>query len=376
MVLREVNDFLLRASERSGFRREIYFDKLIPANYDKIVVIPFFGDWLGELIFSSLLYQKVVETKAHDSYVIVVTHPGHGFLYPEASEVWGVNGEDVYNEMFIGAEGLVGDTSRSKYFYQNLNKFFSSVEDLTSLSKWYNKGLTGNYLESFGKVLVDLPPVFGAKPDVVRYLGDGNKVFLAASKRTSSRKVKKADRSEKEEKVVVSKGFYVSLAKNLMDLGLVPVFWNGPDCYDVSVDLPGIKVVTDRTLAGGVAAARSCGFVLSTFNDLFCLGIMARVPYLLVEERKRYFGLNLFETEDILGTTTQKPYFSFVSSVTENNYLSAVAAISNRVGELYQVGLPEISLTDSKKEADYGKVRRRRANKLGFRLFRPPAVED
>jgi len=371
-----VNDFLSRAAARCGFVRESYLEKLTPSAYDKISIIPFFGDLLGELVFPTLLFRRLLESELSDRYVIVVTHPGRSFLYPEANEVWGVSGDEVYDDLFSGADGLKANTARSNYFYQALNRFFPRVHDMGVISNWYNRGLTGKYLDSFGKIVVDWPPVVGSKPEVLRQIGEraGTKVFMAASK-----KIHLVDRGGRDTKIFAPKAFYVFLAKSLIDAGFHPVFWNGPDCYDVSGDLPGrVGIITDRSLSGAVAAARSCGFVLNTFNDIFSVGILARVPYLMVEERKRYFALNLFEIEDIMETSSPKPYFSFAGSIPENNYRETALAIAAKTIQVRDEGFsqPGLNVIQSSQEADYGKVRRRRANKLGFRLFNPPKIED
>lgn len=372
-----VNDFLSRAASRCGFSRDSYTEKLVPASHDKISVIPFFGDLYGELVFSSLLYRRLLDAEPVGRYTIIATHPGRSFLYPEAAEVWGISGESVYDDLFAGADALKADSSRLSYIYQSLNRFFPKVNDMAVVDKWYARGLTGHYLDSFGKVLVDWPPVVGARPETVRQIGNrpGTKVFLAASKR-----VRMLDRGSKDTKVFVPKLFYVFLAERLMDSGFAPVFWNGPDCHDVSPELPGMTgVVTDKTLAGAVSAVRGCDCLLSIFNDLFSVAILARVPYLMVEERKRYFALNFFEMEDIMSSVSSiKPYFSFAGALSSNTHQETAKAIVNRLCEVRDKGLAHLgsNVSSGTVEADYGKVRRRRANKLGFRLFQPPKIED
>jgi hypothetical protein len=281
----DINEFLARAAERCGFTRETYSTELIPKTHDKIIVIPFFGNTRGEFIFSSLIFPRLMESSFSNRYVIVATHAERAFLYNQASEVWGVQGEDMIDNIEEKSDLFTGNINFENQFIRSLNRFFPNVYNSEELNKYYKNGLTNFYFSNFGGGKIWYPAVPPIKSDMNHYILSASHPVLIVPN-IHSIDVDKADRIARN---IMPPEIYVSLCNRLVTEGFSPVVWRGPNCYDLSRELSGKAFfLVNRSLAGAIAAARGCGFVLSLFDDSYAIAYLARVPFLSVQSRNRY----------------------------------------------------------------------------------------
>lgn len=367
-----VNQFLVRASERCGLSRDVWVEKRIPNDMSKIVVVPAIADLPTEMLASSLLHRPIFERVLAGRYVVVVTLPGRAFMYPAADEVWSLKGDDVALA-FSSMIGFDNEHPRVNFLHQQLNKFFPDVRDSKIFTKYYDRGLTREFLDSFTNPEVELPAIGSLKPELARkvYGLSGRPIFIAPFK--SARTM---DRSGKEVLQIVPKSFYQGLVEDLIPAGFSPVFWHGVQTYDFSAEMVDRSVsIPDTGLAGVVAAVRASGLCLDVFGNLFAASVLARTPCLMIEQRRRFFDLNLGELIGLICPKSLiRTYFSLPGLLgTDNKEL--VRAIVNRLGDLRTTEeLPPSS--HDRWPIDFGSVRRRKALKMGLRFISVPKSED
>lgn len=311
-----VFDFLRRASDRNGFRRESYEEKKIPTDLANICVFPFFGDMRSLFILSSLLLHRYKEQHKASKYLIVCSWPGYQSLFSYADEYWSPMDTGQLKRFYEMSDGFRNKSDVSTIYTRNLNEFFRDVADTNILKFYYESGCKRELLDKSSKYFLPFVPsssILGK--EFVRQLANraGFKVFISPSiycKQWDNGRAKNV-RAKKE--------FWTALVEKLLDNNYVPVIWQNELTYDVSPEFSDkCLFVNDPDISKILSTMRATGCVLDVFNNLSRLAIAARCPFLAVDERSRYNNLKEYEIDDICGANLPKQYiFTFSTIITD-----------------------------------------------------------
>ena len=104
----------------------------------------------------------------------------------------------------------------------------------------------------------------------------------------------------------------------------MPVIWQNYMSYDISPEFVGRCIfVVEKDIIRVLSSVRATGCVLDVFNSLSRLSIMARCPFLAVDERSRYSNLKEYEIDDLCGTNIPHEYiYTFSTIITDGGPLS------------------------------------------------------
>jgi hypothetical protein len=132
-----VVDFLKRAAERNGFRRDRFEEKLIPTEFSNVCILPFFGDLRNTVVLSTFILQRFRESLRGSKYFIVASWPGMQGLFPYADEYWSLTDEAVIKKFYEHSEGMRNKSDLNLSYIRNLNEFFRDVIEINEMQKFY-----------------------------------------------------------------------------------------------------------------------------------------------------------------------------------------------------------------------------------------------
>ena len=203
------------------------------------------------------------------------------------------------------------------------------------------------------------------------FLNDKNKIFLSPLKYVQSW------RHGRNTKNLADKKFWVGLVNRLLEKNFVPVIWQNDNTFDLSGEfLEKCLYLNDKNISKILAAMRASTLVLDVFNSLSRLAIAARTPFLAVDERSRWIGLNEQEFDDLCFKYLPKEYiFTFSTIVSEggmNSWIDLYDGISVKLNKLISsIDRNKLPSTGEYEEVvSYSIVRQNRNKKLGTRLLK------
>jgi len=125
----------------------------------------------------------------------------------------------------------------------------------------------------------------------------------------------------KAQNVRAKKEFWTELVEKLLANNYVPVIWQNYLSYDISQEFVGRCIFTsEKDIVQVLAAIRATGCVLDVFNSLSRVAILARCPFLCVDERVRYSNQKENEIDDLCGLRVPREYiYTFSTIVTDGN---------------------------------------------------------
>jgi hypothetical protein len=178
----------------------------------------------------------------------------------------------------------------------------------------------------------------------------------------------------------MDKPFWVTLARKLLENKMVPVVWRSFMSHDLSPDLPESCIhFADPDISRVLGAMRACGCVLDVFNGLSRLAIMARTPFVALDERQRYASLKEFEVDDLCGRGVPHEYIFSFPTILEGNANSAWDfTVLNNVTARLSSFLPSLNRDlwpptgESTDIVPYESVRKCKAKRIGVRLLKVP----
>lgn len=377
-----VADFLKRAADRNGFRRDRFVEDNIPTDFSNVCIVPVFSDIRSMVVLSSFLLNRYRVENKGSKYFVVASWPGYQGLFPYADEYWSMTDEAVLKRFYEGSEGLRNRSDLAVVYARNLHEFFRDVVDINDIGKLYRYGLTNHFFDKYKDTRRFLPFVPSASilgRDFNRELAtrSGYKVFLHPSLYV------KFWHHGMSENVRANRDFYIQLIDAMVERNITPVVWQNFNSYEVAGDV-GDKAIYFREpdVIKALAAMRSTGCVLDVFNGLSRYAMLARVPFLCMDERTRYNATKENELDGLLGSQIPKQYiFSFSTLLTTGTPLhwatDAFPSICNRLDKF----LPELnrdewpSTAESNEIVSYDKlVRVHKPKKLGTRFIR--VVQD
>lgn len=373
-----VVDFLKRASDRNGFHRDRFEESKVPTDHSDLVIMPFWGDVRSMCVLSSLLLHRYRYEAKGSKYFILASWPGFQGLFPYVDEYWSMTDEAHLKRFYEQSDGIRNKGDLATVYLRNLNEFFRDVVDIREIEKYYFNGLTNAYFERFPETRRFLPFIPSAAilgKEFSRELAtkSGYKVFIHPSIFVKQWYMGKAKniRSKKE--------FWTELVEKLLANNYVPVIWQNYLSYDISQEFVGRCIFTgEKDVVQVLAAMRATGCVLDVFNSLSRIAILARCPFLCVDERIRYSNQKEYEIDDLCGLGVPKEYiYTFSTIVTDGNpqnwshdiFQSILYKLDNFVTELDRDTWP--STGETSEAVSYKKlVRTNDAKKLGTRLLR------
>lgn len=339
-----VADFLKRAADRNGFSRDRYDERRIPTDFSNVCILPFFGDLRSAGLLSSFLLHRYRAEVKGSKYFILASWPGFQGLFPYVDEYWSFTDGSILKRFYEGAHGLRNKSDLGTVYQRNLNEFFRDVLDIADFEKMYKNGFTNYFFDKYGDTKLYLPFVPSASvlgKDFNRELATrpGYKVFLAPSVHG------RFFSNGQTELVKAKREYYIELVNFLVGRNITPVLWQNFLTYDLS-EAVGDRVIlfNESDIIRALSAMRSTGYVLDICNGLSRLALLARTPFLALDERSRFNATKEYEVDGLCGVNIPKQYiFTFSTILTEgtlSNWKSdSFPAIANRL----EAVLPELN---------------------------------
>lgn len=373
-----VVEFLKKAADRNGFIRERFEEKKIPTDHSNLLIMPFFGDIRSMCVMSSLLLQRYRQESKASKYFILASWPGFQGLFPYVDEYWAITDEAHFKKFYEQSEGLRNKSDLSTIYFRNLNEFFRDVVDYREINPFYNNGFTNNFFDQFSTTKRFFPFIPSANilgKDFNRDMATkaGYKIFLHPSI------FAKQWINGKSQNIVCKKEFWTNLVQKLLDNNYMPVIWQNYLSYDISQDFSSkCLFINESDIVRVLSAMRASGCVLDVFNNLSRLSILARCPYLCVDERSRYQGVKEYEIDSLCGNNVPKEYiFTFSTIISEGNPMNWNGDIFPSILHKLENFLPELnrdtwlSTGESTEVVPYKKfVQIKKRKKLGTRLLK------
>lgn len=379
----DVAGYLIKAAEKSGFVRERYDVKKIPTNPSNITVLPFFGDIRSLVVLSALLLKRYREEDKGSRYFVLCSWPGYESFFPFVDEYWTLEDTSKLNKLYSHSGQFRNKSEEIANIYRSLNLFF--FEDMITsedLSAYYSNGLGDGFWKKYKEVKRFLPSVPSSAQlnrDFSKALQQraGYKVFLYPSMYFSSWRMGDI------EHVFAPKDFWIHLVKRLLDEGFMPVIYKGNFCHDLSPDLlEKCLYVSYNDMSFVMSAMRSIGFVLDIFSGISRVALAARCPFLMVDERNRYFTLKEYEVDDLCVKVLPKQYFySFTAVITGADKTAWDFNIINGIINKMNSFVPLLdrdtwpATGESYEAVSYDSVRRKKNKSIGTRLLMVPKID-
>jgi hypothetical protein len=318
-----VIDFLRRASDRNGFTRERFEDRKAPTDYSNLVVMPFFGDMRSIMVMSSLLLQRYRQEVKNSKYFILASWPGFQGLFPYVDEYWSISDQAHIKKFYEQSDGFRNKSDLTTIYIRNLNEFFREVVDYKDLSPYYQNGFTNSFFEKFGttkRFLPFVPSSTALGKDFNRDLSmkAGYKIFIHPSIFAKQWHIGRS------QNIRTKREFWTELVETLLSNNYVPVIWQNYLSYDISQEFVGRCIfIGESDVVQTLSAMRTTGCVLDVFNSISRLAILARCPFLAVDERSRYTNLKEYEIDDLCAFNIPKEYiFTFSTIISDGNAYS------------------------------------------------------
>jgi hypothetical protein len=367
---------LKNAANKCGLTRNRFDDAQVPASMDNVCILPFFGDMRSLMIMSSLLLKRYREEVKGSKYFVLCSWPGFGDLFPYVNEYWSVN-----SDMFTHMSSTVGfNCSHMMTLERSLNYFFEEIIQTSDLTKFYDKGLTQDFLDRF-KHIKCFKPVLPSSVvlgnDFNRLLAqrEDRKVFLYPVKYIYKWGQGKLG------KVKVGIDFWKQLVSFLLSNHFTPVVWNTALTYDLSPIFTGdCLYVTDNNIINVLSAMRATGCVLDVFSGISRYAILARCPYIVCDERTKYNDIKEYELDYLCGDKIYKEYiFSFAKLITSGYdgwQSSLFDVIKTKLENVYKNFDKDrlLATSESHEIVPYAMVKQLKKKKFGMRFIKIPHI--
>ena len=352
----EIIDFISRATTRLRLNREVFSEKSVPDSLSKVRIIPFFGDIKSEFILSSLILPHLFRK----DYIIVCSFSGH----------WGIY-QDNINEFWSISDGDAADAVRNpdnNTHEKLLLRYFENVSLPSEfVPPYFSDGFTSKYFNEFKDIEYNLPSIPSAR---ISFGADNKPKILLSPTKYIHRWGQ-----GREEQMILDDRFWEILVKKLIGSGYSPVLLQNYGTHDLSPKFSNdCFYVTEKNLLAVLAVMRACDCVLDVFNGLSRYALIARCPYIVLDERQRYFNTYDYILDDMCGKRIPKRFlFSFAPLVT-----GASSMISDSLLDKIEEFLPNLDRNNLPSTIQqttcltYDDVRKRQSQKIGSRLIKVP----
>lgn len=367
----DTSQYLKRAAQRVGFKREHFIEKSIPTEASNIVAVPFYGDLNSTFIFSSLLLRSYKDANP-DKYIVLCSWPGFQGLFPYVDEYWTIEDESVAKTLAIEANNFYNGANISAEITRSLVEVLNVVT-ARDLKRFYNKGFTKDYWNTFGEIKRFLPEVpsanlISADFKVQMENRPGRKIIVYPATRMRSWQ------QGKSVYLPVSKEFWITVIEKLIQNDYDPVIYQNWFTYDMSRDfLEKCMYLATRSINDTLAAFRYVGCVLDIHTGISRLAIAARCPYLSVTERRIFTEDRDYEVDDLCAQGLLRQYiFSFATQMMIDGPAEWEVTLLNNIMTRLKTFVPTIdmnalpSTTESYFPVSYESVRKRNARRFGM----------
>lgn len=373
----EISSILSKAANKCGLERTRYTENEIPLSMSDIVVMPFFGDIRSTIVLSSLLLKRYREEVKGSKYFILCSWNGYEGLFPYVNEFWSIKGE-AKDRLFSHTDGFENNSDMVPHIHRNLNCFFENVITAEELKSFYDGGILQEYFDRFKQIKCFKPALPSSAilgNDFNRELNkrSGNKVFIYPViyvKELQQGRMVQA-RTCKE--------FWCELAKHLIHFGYVPILYQGQFTHDLSDTLPDVMKIYDDNVLSVLTAMRTVGCVLDVFGEISRLAIMARCPFVAVDERLRYNNCKENEIDGLCGYNIPREYlFSFSNIILHgdknvwhlNLFYNIISKLEKIFFDFNREAWP--STMEQNEVVLYSKVKQQKSKKFGTRFIKVP----
>lgn len=339
-----VIDFLKRSAERNGFVRERFEESKVPTDHSNLVIFPFFGDLRSMTVLSSFLLKRYREEVKNSKYFIMASWPGFQGLFPYVDEYWSISDEVHLKRFYEESDGFRNKSEFNTIYTRNLNEFFRDVVSYTDLEPFYKNGFTNKFFEKFSTPKRFLPFVpssstLGKDFNKDLSMKAGYKVFIHPSV------FAKQWYFGKSKNIRCKREFWTELVSSLLENNYVPVIWQNSFSYDISQEFIGKCIfIGESDVVRALSAMRTTGCVLDVFNNISRLAILARCPFVSVDERSRYSNVREYEIDDLSAYNLPKDYiFTFSTIISEGNPVNWSQDIFQSILKKLDGFIPEIN---------------------------------
>jgi hypothetical protein len=376
-----ISEFLTNTANKLNFKREKYVEKNIPSNFDQITVFFALGDLRSTAAVSTMLLPRIRKEKKALRYFIVFGYPNFSCLYPYADEYWSFNAEEKLDQIYYSSNGLDNYSNLKTIYLRHLNENFREVTKQEDLSNIYDGCLLTPYWENNKNLRVILPQISSS---VVSF----NEAVQAKFNNLGSKKLfvfpNKNIQIYRKNKLIyqsVSIDFWKSLIQKLLNLGIGLVILKNPLTYDLSEFFSNedkVFNVAENDLEKIMSLMRLSGCVLDFFSGIGRFAAIARTPYIVADERYRYFKFKEYEYEDVIGKNVPiERIFLFADLINPSNNLFENVAnnIINKIDKIMDKLQKNKGLSDAPYSdflSNYENVRYYQTQKLGVNFIKFP----
>jgi len=370
----DVSKILKRAAEKSNCQRVRYKEKNIPTSIENVTILPFFGDTRSSVVLSSLLLKRIKEELKSSKYFILLSWSGDEALYPYVDEYWQISDESILSKLTPLTNGFCNKSLVVDDLLKSLNQYFYDIMSVDDLIQYYDNGLKSSFFERFRNIKVSFPSIPSATSlgfDFSKKLASiDKKVFIYPYKNIYYWKHGKVD------VIKTSQAFWSDLFDYLYENKFNPVIAKDVFSYDFSSQNKYLNIgFLDRIKS--LSVMRSCGCVLDMFTGISRLSILARTPFVCLDERQRFNSVKDYEINDLCGVGIPKNYiFSFATLVEKGNSMiwrsnlfgNMLAKIQEIHSNMDRDSWP--SPIESNEIVTYDSVRKKKAKKFGTRFIK------
>lgn len=373
--MNEIADYIKRAAERTGFKREFYVEKNMPTQASNVLVIPFYGDMRSTFLLSSLILKSYKQLH-HDKYIILCSWPGMAKLFPYVDEFWSIQDESVIKTLAIEANNFYNESNLSIDITRSLAEVVNVVTS-RDIKTYYDNGFTQKYWSEFKEIRKFLPEVpssnkisSGFKQQMEARVGKKIIVYPASKMRSKQ--------SGKTILLPILKEFWLALIERLVEEGYVPVVYQNQFTYDVSRDLADKCIyLVPKNIEDVLAAFRYADCVLDIHSGISRLAIASRSPYLSVIERSIFIEDKDYEIDDLCGKGLPRQYiFSFTTMLMTGSPTEWKISILDNIMVRLKEFLPQIkqsslpSTNELYETVSCDSIRQRKAKRLGMAFIK------
>lgn len=340
-------DFLKRSADRNGFSRERFDERKIPTDHSGLTIFPFFGDLRSVVVLSTLLLHRYRQEVKNSKYFIMASWPGLQGLFPYIDEYWAMSDNAHVKRFYQQAEGFRNKSDLSTIYTRNLNEFFRDVIDYKEFESYYRNGLTNEFFKRFKDTQRFLPfipssTILGREFNKELSTKAGYKVFIHPTIFGKQWHLGRA------KNVATKKEFWIELVEKLLENNYVPVVWQNYLAYDISQEFAGrCLFLAENDFVRAMSVMRATGCVLDIFNNLSRLALLARCPYICIDERSRYSYLSEYEIDDLCGFNLPRDYiFTFSTIISDGNPYSWSKDIFQSILSKLDKFLPDLNRDD------------------------------
>jgi len=370
MKLDDIATFIKRSCEQSGFERIRYDDDKVPTSFSNVSIILLYGNVRSQFIVSSLLLKPYIESRP-SRYFVVCSWPDSDILFHYADEFWSCPDAEILKLMSRHARTLDNGSDTCLSLERTLHRYFEEVITYDTLKKYYDSGFTKEFFTKFKNIEYHLPFIPTLPLDLSKKfakIGGTKKVFIYPTRNVQSW-------NKKEVNVTSSENFWLRLVETLLDVGYTPVIYHNYATYDLSTkfDASTCIHIDNKPISSVLSAMRNSDCVVDIFSGISRYALIARCPFVAMDERRRYEATREYEIDDLCAQQIPREYiFANTGLVGEAPsrivYEGVVNKLDKMIEDLDRNHLPPTGETTQ--ILSYNQLRNRRTRKLGTKLFK------